>query len=66
VKQAGFRVLVTAYMPAVLIEIGFGSNPAEAAYLTDAGQQRVLAKTISDAAIAYLEAYERRTSGSRR
>ena len=33
VKQAGFRVLVTAYMPAVLVEIGFGTNPAEARYL---------------------------------
>ena len=35
VKQAGFVVLVTAYMPAVLVEIGFGTNPAEAAYLSD-------------------------------
>ena len=35
VKQAGFRVLVTAFMPAVLVEIGFGTNAAEAAYLND-------------------------------
>ena len=66
VKQAGFRVLVTAYMPAVLIEIGFGSNPAEAAYLNDPAKQRVLARSITDAAIEYLEGYERRASGSRR
>ena len=35
VKQAGFRVLVTAFMPAVLVEIGFGTNAGEAAYMTD-------------------------------
>jgi hypothetical protein len=35
VKQAGFRVLVTAFMPAVLVEIGFGTNASEASYMTD-------------------------------
>jgi N-acetylmuramoyl-L-alanine amidase len=60
VKQAGFRVLVTAYMPAVLVEIGFGTNPAEAAYISDAAKQDALADAIADAAMQYLERYESR------
>ncbi|HTR79840.1 MAG TPA: N-acetylmuramoyl-L-alanine amidase [Gemmatimonadaceae bacterium] len=64
VKQADFRVLVTAYMPAVLVEIGFGTNPAEAAYLTNPAKQQAIAGAIADAAVAYLDRYERRISGS--
>jgi len=64
VKQAGFRVLVTAYMPAVLVEIGFGTNPREAAYLSSADKQSALAGAIADAAMDYLGGYERRVSGS--
>jgi N-acetylmuramoyl-L-alanine amidase len=60
VKQAGFRVLVTAYMPSVLVEIGFGSNPAEAAYLSDPARQNAIASAIADAAMIYLERYESR------
>lgn len=60
VKQAGFRVLVTAYMPAVLVEIGFGTNPTEAAYLTSPGKQEAIASAIADAAMQYLERYEGR------
>jgi N-acetylmuramoyl-L-alanine amidase len=42
VKQAGFRVLVGALMPAVLVEMAFISNPAEARLLgTSAFQQKV-------------------------
>lgn len=63
VKQAGFRVLVTAFMPAVLVEIGFGTNAAEAAYLSDGARQEELAAAIADAALAYLERYERRVGG---
>ena len=63
VKQAGFRVLVTAFMPAVLVEIGFGTNAAEAAYLSDPSRQEQLAAAIADAALAYLERYERRVGG---
>ena len=63
VKQAGFRVLVTAYMPAVLVEIGFGTNPAEAAYLSSASKQDAVARAIADAAMDYLQRYEGRLAG---
>lgn len=64
VKQAGFRVLVTAFMPAVLVEIGFGTNKAEADYMTDPAQQATLADTIADAVVRYLAQYERKVGGS--
>ena len=60
VKQAGFRVLVTAYMPAVLIEIGFGTNPFEATWMSDDARQGQIAASIADAAVEYLARYERR------
>lgn len=60
VKQAGFVVLVTAYMPAVLVEIGFGTNAEEARFLSTPSKQRVIAKAIADATIEYLNDYERR------
>jgi len=60
VKQAGFAVLATSYMPAVLVELGFGSNPDEARYLTSAAGQGRLARGIADAVVAYLMEYERR------
>jgi N-acetylmuramoyl-L-alanine amidase len=60
VKQAGFRVLVTAFMPAVLVEIGFGTNPSEAAFMSDPAKQREIAAAIADAAMQYLDRYEGR------
>jgi N-acetylmuramoyl-L-alanine amidase len=63
VKQAGFRVLVTAFMPAVLVEIGFGTNPAEAQWMTDRSSQRQLVSRIADAIVTYLEQYERKVGG---
>lgn len=63
VKQAGFRVLVTAFMPAVLVEIGFGTNKLEAQYMTDTERQRELASTLADAVVRYLEQYERKVGG---
>jgi N-acetylmuramoyl-L-alanine amidase len=62
VKQAGFRVLVTAFMPAVLVEIGFGTNAPEARYLRDPRRQREIASSIADATMEYLAGYARRAN----
>jgi len=64
VKQAGFRVLVTAFMPAVLVEIGFGSNPSDAAFMTDRKHVDEMSAAIADAVVEYLKGYERRVSSS--
>jgi N-acetylmuramoyl-L-alanine amidase len=64
VKQAGFRVLVTAFMPSVLIEVGFGTNTAEARYLSSDTGQDELAASIAAATMEYLDRYERRVTGS--
>jgi N-acetylmuramoyl-L-alanine amidase len=66
VKQAGFRVLVTSFMPSVLVELGFGTNPDDAAFLGDPAKQEAIAKTIADATVAYLRAYEKRVAGGAR
>lgn len=63
VKQAGFRVLVTAFMPAVLVEIGFGTNRAEAGWISSADGQLQIADAITRAALDYLARYERRVGG---
>jgi len=65
VQQANFAVLRGSYMPAVLIEIGFGSNQSEATYLSDQANQRALARNIAESVIAYLGHYESRVGGQR-
>ncbi len=62
VKQAGFRVLVTAFMPAVLVEIGFGTNASEASYMTDPNRMEELSAAIADGILEYLKRYERRVA----
>lgn len=66
VKQANFAVLRTSFMPAVLVEIGFGTNPAEASYITSESSQQTLAEAIADATAGYLERYGRRVGVSER
>jgi N-acetylmuramoyl-L-alanine amidase len=60
VKQAGFRVLINAFMPAVLVELGFGTNADEARFMASTVKQRTLAKAIADATVEYLERYQKR------
>jgi N-acetylmuramoyl-L-alanine amidase len=62
VRQANFAVLRGSYMPAVLVEIGFGTNSKEAAFLTSEARQERVAQAIADATAAYLRRYERRIS----
>lgn len=53
VKQAPFMVLHKAYMPRVLIEMGFISNPEEGAKLDSEEGQQEIAEAIANAIIAY-------------
>lgn len=63
VKQGNLVVLVKAFMPAVLVEIGYGSNPAEADWMTSSSGQAQVADAISRAALDYLTRFERRVAG---
>lgn len=65
VQQANFAVLRGSFMPAALIEIGFGSNQSEATFLSDEANQRALARNIAASVIAYLARYESRVGGTR-
>lgn len=60
VKQAGFTVLVSAFMPAILVEIGFGTNFEEARFLGSPAKQLAMAGAIADATRGYLQRHERR------
>lgn len=58
VKQAGFRVLVGALMPAVLVEIGFMSHPEEVRLLGTTQFQDKIAFGLSRAVAAFFESHE--------
>jgi N-acetylmuramoyl-L-alanine amidase len=59
VKQAGFYVLWSASMPAILVELGFLTNPREAAFLKSKAGQEQLAQAIFRAVQTFKELYER-------
>jgi N-acetylmuramoyl-L-alanine amidase len=57
VQQAGFRVLRAAYMPAVLVELGYGTHPGDAAFLADPARQRALAAALAEGTLRFLTRY---------
>ncbi len=58
VGQANFWVLNGAYMPSVLIEVGFLSNATEEKLLADQSFQKYIASSIYDAIIKFKKGYE--------
>ncbi len=57
VKQAPYMVLHKAYMPRVLVEMGFISNPVEGAVLDSEVGQDDIAEAIANAIISYKKEY---------
>lgn len=63
VKQAPFRVLMGAAMPAVLVEVGFLSNPEEEARLQDPAYRADLVDALVRAIGRYRAEVEERAAG---
>jgi N-acetylmuramoyl-L-alanine amidase len=47
----------------VLVEIGFGTNGSEAAYLLDPANQETIAESIARSVVEYLAHYDARVGG---
>jgi N-acetylmuramoyl-L-alanine amidase len=58
VGQANFWVLNGTYMPSVLLEVGFISNPQEEKDLADAGAQKSIAAGVLGAIMSFKKKYE--------
>jgi len=54
VKQAPFVVLTGATMPAILVEVGFLSNPSEARNLASPERQQRLAEAIAEGILEFV------------
>jgi N-acetylmuramoyl-L-alanine amidase len=54
VRKADFRVLVRTRCPAVLVELGYLSNPRDSVLLADGRFQKRLAAAVADGVAAYL------------
>ncbi len=59
VKRSRFEVLREARMPAILIEGGFMSQPADAKDIYDPAFRKRMARAIADGIVAYKHAVEK-------
>jgi len=59
VKQAGFYVLVGASMPSVLVELGYVSNPQDAAFLRSEKGEQQIAQSIVSAVKSFKSYYDK-------
>jgi N-acetylmuramoyl-L-alanine amidase len=65
VKQAPFYVLGGAAMPAILVEIGFITNPREEEQLRDDGYRDRIARALAAGLLAYKRGYDQRVGVAR-
>jgi len=63
IQQAPFRVLVGANMPAVLVETGFITNPAEETRLKSPAHQAAIVQAIVDGVVRFRDLLEGRGAG---
>jgi N-acetylmuramoyl-L-alanine amidase len=59
VQQAPFRVLAGANMPAVLVELGFLTNPDEEQQLLSDAYQSILVRALVDGILRFHEVSDR-------
>ncbi|HET7218729.1 MAG TPA: N-acetylmuramoyl-L-alanine amidase [Vicinamibacterales bacterium] len=64
IQQAPFRVLVGANMPAVLVEMGFITNPDQERQLGTEGFQSSIVQALVDSVARYRDLAATRTSGA--
>jgi N-acetylmuramoyl-L-alanine amidase len=64
IQQAPFRVLVGANMPAVLVELGFLTNPQQERQLTSDDFQSALTQALLDAIVRYRDAAKPSRTGA--
>lgn len=61
-RSAPFHVLIGAGMPAVLVEVGYCTNPSEAKRLTSANYRHALSEGIAEGIMAYKDRLQVRHS----
>jgi N-acetylmuramoyl-L-alanine amidase len=59
VRSARFHVIIKTSMPAILVETGFITNPAEASRLVDSAYQERMAEAIARGVDQFLKSYRR-------